>query len=99
MSGSRNTSAYVCPLCRQDALAEAKGRQGWGRAQNLRESLSEFRAGRRSVPELRGSIAQMCADCQILMLGISSDLDQRELAIRMERSIQELEALATEHAA
>jgi hypothetical protein len=88
-----------CPLCRQDLLAARGGRQRWVRAQNMHASLSEIRAGRRSVPELRSTIAQMCVDCQTLMLGISSDLDQRELETRMERSIQEIEQMAREHAA
>ncbi len=98
MSTSWNTRLYSCPLCRQDALAGTSGPRR-ERPQNLRASLSEIRAGRRSVPQLRGSLAQMCSDCQILMLGISSDLDQRELETRIERSIQELEQMARERAA
>jgi hypothetical protein len=35
----------------------------------------------------------------MLMLGISSDLDQRELEIRIERSIQELGGVGRGHAA
>ncbi len=99
MSTNTNMRSFACPLCRQDALAARGGRQRWVRPQNLRASLSEMRNGRRSVSGLRGSIAQMCADCQVLMLGISSDLDKPELETRIERSIHELEELAKERAA
>ncbi len=99
MSANRNTRRHVCPLCQQDALAGTPGRQRSERAQNLRAALAEIRAGRRSVRRLSGSVTQMCANCQMLMLGISSNLDQPELEARMERSIRELEEMAREPAA
>ncbi len=98
MSSHWNVSPYSCLLCRRDTLAGVSD-QDRKRAQGLQASLAELRQQRISVRQLRGRIAEMCGNCQLVMLGISSDLDQRELEIRIERSIQELGGIGRGHAA
>src|SRR5512142_938722 len=99
MSSPWSISPYSCPLCRRDTLARVSDQDNPKRAQGLQASLAELRQQRISVRQLRRRIAEMCGNCQLVMLGISSDMDQRELEIRIERSLQELGGIGRGHAA
>jgi DNA repair exonuclease SbcCD ATPase subunit len=57
----------------------------------LKERLEELESACISVESLKQQIAQMCWCCQMMFLGISSELDRLELQQRIQASIKDLE--------
>jgi hypothetical protein len=79
-----------CPLC-----GTAEGTSSEERKRRLNLQLRSLENGSGRVKELHSQVSQMCSQCQMLMIGITSDADRLELRDRIQK---ELEPVSTSRA-
>lgn len=84
-----------CPLCGRSDFSfpiSAAKRAALNQSQfrHLSYALEALEGGQITVERLRQQITDMCAMCQMLMIGISSQNDSMELQERIKKEMQTL---------
>lgn len=89
-----------CPLCgRSPSSRTQRAAVNQSQFRHLSDRLEGLEGGWITVERLRQQIVDMCAICQVLMTGISSQNDSMELQERIRVDLQNLHSSAFAHAA